>query len=71
MPVIIVFLLAAVYCTLLGIIIWFFPKILIKFNDWLTEKTLLQHASGTVYRVILGAFFLAIAGIFWWAILSP
>jgi len=71
MAMTIVFLLAAIYCTVLGFIIWFFPKLLIKFNDWLTEKTLLQHASGTFYRLIMGAIFLIIAGIFWWSILSP
>ncbi len=67
----IVFWLAAIYCTVLGFIIWFFPKVFIKLNDWLTEKTLLQHTSGTFYRLIMGAIFLIIAGIFWWSIFSP
>ena len=66
----IVFILAAVYCSFLGLLIWFFPDTLIKINDWLTEKTLLREKKAIVYRIVLGAAFLGISGIFWWVIFS-
>lgn len=66
----IAFWLAAVYCTLVGILVLFFPKQIIKMNDWLTVKTLLQETSGIVYRILMGAILLGIAGIFWRTILG-
>ncbi|OGS27598.1 MAG: hypothetical protein A2297_03555 [Elusimicrobia bacterium RIFOXYB2_FULL_48_7] len=66
----IVFWLAALYCTVFGFLVLFFPKQLIKINDWLTVKTLLQETSGMLFRIVIGAVFLAIAGIFWWSILN-
>ncbi|MFC1501341.1 hypothetical protein ACFL58_02705 [Elusimicrobiota bacterium] len=66
----ILFFLAALYCTGLGILIWFFPEILIEINDWLTEKTLLHEKIGVISRIIIGSVFLGIAAIFWWVIFS-
>lgn len=71
MIMIVVFWLAAVYCTMLGILIWFFPKVIIQINDWLTVNTLLQKTRGVLSRIVMGAILLFIAGIFWWTIFSP
>ena len=65
-----IFVLAAVYCSVIGLFMWFFPEQLIRFNDWLTEKTLRHEKAGTVYRIIFGALFLGIGLIFWWVIFS-
>jgi pilus assembly protein TadC len=66
----IVFLFAALCCTCLGVLVWFFPKALINFHDWLTEKTLLHDSKGVFYRIVIGAFFLGVGSIFWWVMLS-
>jgi predicted metal-binding membrane protein len=66
----IIFFAAGVYLTFVGFLIWFFPEILIKINDWLTEKTLLHKKIGIFYRIITGGITLTIAGIFWWTLFS-
>lgn len=66
----IAFFLAALYCTVIGLFVWFFPDTLIKINDWLTEKTLLHEKIGVLYRIAIGSVFLSIAAIFWWVIFS-
>lgn len=62
---------AAIYCTVVGLLTWFFPKTLIRINDWMTEKILLHEMLGTLYRLVIGFITLLIAGIFWWILLSP
>jgi hypothetical protein len=65
-----VFIMAAIYCSVAGLLICFFPESFIKFNDWLTEKTLRHETAGTFWRIVIGLFFLGIGIIFWWVIFS-
>lgn len=62
------FFVAGVFCSLLALMVWFFPDILIRINDWFTEKTLLHEKVGIYYRIILGSVYLGMGIVFFWAI---
>jgi hypothetical protein len=62
------FFVAGIFCSVLALMVWFFPDVLIRINDWFTEKTLLHEKIGIYYRIVLGSFYVAIAVIFFWSI---
>lgn len=67
----VLFYFIAIFCLIVGIMIMAAPEVIIKINDWLTEKTLLREPKGIIFRIIIGIIMLVISGIFWWVILAP
>jgi hypothetical protein len=66
----ILFILAAIFCFLIGLLFWFFPDVLIRMNDWLTEKTLTHDRYALFIRIQLGAIFMLICVVFLWAVFT-
>jgi hypothetical protein len=60
----------AVFSLIFGILVLAAPEVIIKINDWWTEKTILHETKGIIFRIIVGIIMLIISFIFWCGLLA-